>query len=66
MVRSGKQTSEFWAAFLVSAVLAVNAVLPEAAQLIEISDETAMKIVGGLWSLYSVVRGWVKGAEAKA
>lgn len=59
-MRKGKQTSEFWAAFLVSLVVAINAVLPEGAQLAEISDETAAQIVGGIWSIYTVGRSWVK------
>ncbi len=58
--RPGNRTSEFWATFLVTVVVAVNAFLPEASKLAEIDDTTALIVTAGLWAVYNVVRGWVK------
>ena len=63
-MKAGKTTSEFWAGLLVTLVIAINAVLPEASRLMEISDETAASIVGGIWSIYTVGRSWVKAKAA--
>ena len=58
MNRKGMQTSEFWAAQLTSVVLLMNAVFGLG---IDIADDTAMTIVGGIQAAYALGRSIVKG-----
>lgn len=56
-VKPGKNTTEFWGKLLIQLALLLNAWFDLG---IEIDDETAMTIVGGIEGAYAVARGIAK------
>lgn len=56
-MKPGIKTTEFWGKLVIQVTVALNAIFDLG---IDITDEIAMAIIGGLEAIYNIVRGIVK------